>query len=399
MLSNDSRSYIEASVPVLREHGNAITKVFYENLFTSHPELKNIFNMGNQANGAQQQSLAAAVFAYASNIDSLENLTPVVRRIAHKHASLGIKPEQYPIVGNHLLGAIKQTLGDAATPTLLKAWEEAYGMLADTLISFEKTITDDSGKPLGKMIKARISGITIQSEYVKSFELTPVDEPLPHFLPGQYISVLAKFADGSRQLRQYSLSDSTDKPYLRISVKRETGAATPEGQVSNWLHEHLASGQEIEISHPYGDFTPDIMSDKPIILISAGIGITPMIATLNEIAARNPTKRVIFAHLARRRSQHSHMEDLLNAFQRMEHLDAVTFYKSPGEADNLGTNTIQGNFDVSKLPKFDISQTSIFICGPGPFMKDIIRVFSALGVPSINIHREVFGPDLLDLYL
>ncbi|HWU83158.1 MAG TPA: globin domain-containing protein [Methylophilaceae bacterium] len=399
MLSNEAKSYIHASVPVLREHGNAITKVFYQNLFTSHPELKHVFNMGNQANGAQQQSLAAAVFAYASNIDQLENLTPVVRRIAHKHASLGIKPEQYPIVGQHLLGAIKQTLGEAATTPLLQAWEQAYGMLADTLISFEKTITDDSGKPLGQMLRVRVSGITIQSEFVKSFQLTPVDAALPHFHPGQYISVLARFADGSRQLRQYSLSDATDKPYLRISVKRETGSATPDGQVSNWLHDQVTLGDEIEISLPYGDFTPDIMSDQPIILVSAGIGITPMISTLNEIAARNPSKRVIFAHLARRRAQHAHIDDLLNAFETMTQLDAVTFYKSPGPNDNLGANTHAGNFDVSKLPTFDIGKTSIFICGPSQFMREIIRVFSALGVPRINIHREVFGPDLLDLYL
>lgn len=399
MLSNEAKSYIHASVPVLREHGNAITKVFYENLFTSHPELKHVFNMGNQANGAQQQSLAAAVFAYASNIDQLENLTPVVRRIAHKHASLGIKPEQYPIVGQHLLGAIKQTLGEAATTPLLQAWEQAYGMLADTLISFEKTITEDKGKPLGQMLRVRVSGISIQSELVKSFQLTPVDAPLPHFHPGQYVSVLARFADGTRQLRQYSLSDSTDKPYLRISVKRETGSTTPDGQVSNWLHHEMKVGDEIEISQPYGDFTPDIMSDQPIILVSAGIGITPMISTLNEIAAKNPSKRVIFAHLARRRAQHAHIDDLLNAFETMEQLDAVTFYKSPGPNDNLGAYTHAGNFDVSKLPKFDIGKTSIFICGPSQFMKEIIRVFSALGVPRINIHREVFGPDLLDLYL
>lgn len=399
MLSAESKSYIQASVPVLKEHGNAITKVFYENLFTAHPELKNIFNMGNQANGAQQQSLAAAVFAYASNIDNLENITPVVRRIAHKHASLGIKPEQYPIVGEHLLGAIKQILGDNATSPLLKAWEDAYGMLADTLISFEKTITDDSGKPLGKMLKMKVSGISIQSEFVKSYQLIPLEGPVPKFQPGQYISVRAEFPDGKQQLRQYSLSDSTDKPYLRISVKREVGASTPEGQVSNWLHDQVQIGREIFCSYPYGDFTPDIMSDKPIILISAGIGITPMIATLNEISLRNPSKRVIFAHLARRRAQHSHLEDLLNAFERMDNLDAVTFYKSPNDTDNLGASTIEGNFDISKLPKFDISKTSIFICGPSQFMKDIIRVFSTLGVPRINIHREVFGPDLLDLYL
>ncbi|MGN6703769.1 MAG: globin domain-containing protein, partial [Burkholderiaceae bacterium] len=138
MISAASRPYIDASVPVLREHGLAITRVFYRNLFAAHPELTNLFNMGNQASGVQQQSLAAAVFAYAANIDNPDALAPVASRIAHKHASVGIRPDHYPIVGRHLLGAIKEVLGDAATPALIDAWAEAYGALAQALIDAER---------------------------------------------------------------------------------------------------------------------------------------------------------------------------------------------------------------------------------------------------------------------
>jgi nitric oxide dioxygenase len=144
MLSAVSKPYIDASVPVLREHGVAITTAFYHNLFVEYPALKNLFNMGNQANGAQQQSLAAAVFAYAANISNPEVLTPVISRIVHKHVSLGILPVHYPIVGRHLLGAIKEVLGDAATQPLLDAWAEAYGLLADTLIAYEKALYERS---------------------------------------------------------------------------------------------------------------------------------------------------------------------------------------------------------------------------------------------------------------
>jgi nitric oxide dioxygenase len=111
MLSAASRPYIEASVPVLREHGLAITKVFYSNLFASHPQLHNIFNAGNQANGTQQQSLASAVFAYAANIDNAGALAPVISRIVNKHVSLGVTAAHYPIVGEHLLGADGVLLG------------------------------------------------------------------------------------------------------------------------------------------------------------------------------------------------------------------------------------------------------------------------------------------------
>src|SRR5690606_21219618 len=112
MLSTEARPYIDASVPVLREHGVTITRTFYKNMFTEHPELTNLFNMGNQANGSQQQSLASAVFAYAANYANPDVLAPVVSRIVHKHVSVGIRAEHYPIVGHHLLGAIQETLGE-----------------------------------------------------------------------------------------------------------------------------------------------------------------------------------------------------------------------------------------------------------------------------------------------
>jgi nitric oxide dioxygenase len=157
MLSAASRPYIEASVPVLREHGLAITKVFYSNLFASHPQLHNIFNAGNQANGTQQQSLASAVFAYAANIDNAGALAPVISRIVNKHVSLGVTAAHYPIVGEHLLGAIKQVLGDAATPELIAAWAEAYGLLAQALIDEEKRLYDNAGVQPGDLFNMRVT--------------------------------------------------------------------------------------------------------------------------------------------------------------------------------------------------------------------------------------------------
>jgi nitric oxide dioxygenase len=140
MISAASRPYIDASVPVLRAHGLAITTAFYRNLFAELPQMANLFNMGNQANGAQQQSLASAVFAYAANIGNPDALGPVVVRIMHKHVSVGVRAEHYPIVGRHLLGAIAEVLGEAATPALLAAWQEAYDSLARLFIDAERAL-------------------------------------------------------------------------------------------------------------------------------------------------------------------------------------------------------------------------------------------------------------------
>ena len=151
MISTTARPYIEASVPVLREHGLAIRTRFYARMFEAHPELRNLFNMGNQASGAQQQSLAAAVFAYAANIDNAAALTPVLDRIVHKHAAVGIKPSHYPIVGRHLLGAIGEVLGEAATPELIAAWDEAYWLLAGELIAAEARLYQHTGTQAGQL--------------------------------------------------------------------------------------------------------------------------------------------------------------------------------------------------------------------------------------------------------
>src|SRR4029450_8218623 len=107
MLTPTTISTVKATAPVLAEHGYAIIQRFYERLFQAHPELKNLFNMRHQERGEQQRALAAAVFAYASNADNLAALEPAVARMTHKHASMNVQPEQYPVVGENLLAAIK----------------------------------------------------------------------------------------------------------------------------------------------------------------------------------------------------------------------------------------------------------------------------------------------------
>jgi nitric oxide dioxygenase len=230
MISATSRPYIDASVPVLREHGLAITTRFYERLFAAHPAMKNMFNMGNQANGAQQQSLASAVFAYAANIGNPGALGPVVERIVQKHAAVGIRAEHYPIVGQNLLAAIADTLGDAATPPLLAAWDEAYTSLARLFIAAEEELYGRTAAA-GTLTAMRVLEVETQSADVVSIRMAPVDDSaVPAFKAGQYVSVTVTFANGQRQIRQYSLSDAPDGATLRISVKRESasrGAPAP----------------------------------------------------------------------------------------------------------------------------------------------------------------------------
>ncbi|QOY94273.1 NO-inducible flavohemoprotein [Massilia sp. UMI-21] len=393
MISSASRPYIDASVPVLREHGLTITTTFYRSMFEAHPELKNLFNMGNQTSGVQQQSLASAVFAYAANIGNAAALGPVVGRIVHKHASVGIRADHYPIVGHHLLGAIKTVLGDAATEPLLKAWEEAYTSLARLLIDAEAKMYEEAGVRPGETRAMRVTEVVRESDNVISIRLVPLDGgALPPFKAGQYVSVAVDFKDGRRQLRQYSLSDANGKDSMRISVKREDGnsVAAP-GEVSTWLHNHVNVGDVLNVTHPFGDFLPDTESNEPVVLLSAGVGITPMIAALNRIATVNPERRVIFAHAARNEAHHAHQADIAAARARMPYLHVVTFYEDGEAADAL-----KGKMDLERLPSWPRGETDVYLCGPLPFMQAQWNALLAAGAPAARLHREVFGPDLLD---
>jgi nitric oxide dioxygenase len=395
MISAASRPYIDASVPVLREHGLAITSLFYKKLFAENPQLTRLFNMGNQASGAQQQSLASAVFAYAANIGSPEALGPVVKRIVHKHVSIGIRAEHYPIVGRNLLAAISETLGDAATQPLLDAWAEAYGSLANLLISAEAEMVGTAGIEPGETRPMRVAEVTRESANVLSIRFVPADDkPLPPFRAGQYVSVAVDLPGDRHQLRQYSLSDAFGKDSLRISVKREDGLEdAPAGEVSNWLHANVKVGSVLQVTHPFGEFTPDTESEAPIVLLSAGVGITPMVSSLNRIALVHPERRVIFAHAARDAAHHPLQADVAAARAIMPNLHVTTFYE---DLDDAADGVMAGRMDIARLPAWDLEQTEVWLCGPLKFMQAQWLALLNAGVPAPRLHREVFGPDLLD---
>ena len=137
---------IRATVPILKEYGNAITTTFYGTMLKENPDLNNIFNQTNQANGHQPAALASSLYAYASHIDDLGALSPAVEKICQKHASLYIRPEHYDIVGTYLLRAMGEVLGEALTPDILKAWETAYWQLAK-IVCLPHTCLSTSSKP------------------------------------------------------------------------------------------------------------------------------------------------------------------------------------------------------------------------------------------------------------
>jgi nitric oxide dioxygenase len=399
MLSAASRPYIEASVPVLREHGLAIARTFYRRLFEAHPELKNLFNLGNQASGAQQSALSAAVFAYAANVDQPEVLGKVIDRIAHKHASVGIKPAHYPIVARHLLAAIQEVLGAAATPELLAAWDEAYWLLAGELIALEARLYERAAATAGAFRSLLVTRVERESPRVLSFYLQAdaaagLRSP-GRFEPGQYVSVAVELKQhGVRQLRQYSLSDAPSRPYWRITVKSETGApSTPEGMVSNHLHAHVTPGDRLLVSAPFGEFTPLRAAEKPLALLSAGVGITPLASALNALAESRSERAVLFAHAARDGSQQLFARELAHARARMPQLRSLVFHETRAAAAG---DARPGRMQLTPELLHSFGDADFYLCGPQAFMQQQWRDLIALGVPADRIEREVFGPEMFD---
>lgn len=386
MLSQETIQIIKSTVPVLEQHGKTITTTFYKNMFEANPELLNIFNHANQSQGRQQTALANTVYAAAANIDNLGAILPAVVQIAHKHRSLGITAEQYPIVGYHLLGAIKEVLGDAATPEIIAAWGEAYGVIADAFIGIEKEMYDKAEQADGGWRTFKdfvIADKIVESDVITSFYLKPADgKKLPSYKPGQYITIRLNIPGEEYTLnRQYSLSQAETGEHYRISVKRED-EFNPNGKVSVHLHNEMNIGDTVEISAPAGDFYLDTESTSPVTLISGGVGITPMMSMYETIVKNTPERPVTFLHSARTRGHHAFDKDVQTLNATSTASQYAVLYSEEGDGfitrEFLASNVLDGS--------------DIYVCGPTPFMQSVIKDLYALGIPEDKVHFEFFGP-------
>lgn len=393
MASKKTIEIVKSTAPVLEQHGEAITKVFYKLLFENHPGLKDVFNMTNQKKGVQQKALANAVFQYACYIDKLEMLGDAVETIAQKHVSLSIQKEAYPIVGENLLAAIKIVLGDAATPEIMDAWEEAYGDLAVLFIAKEEGIYAIKEKTEGGFRGTKEFSVVEkveESEVITSFYLKRKDgTPVPEFLAGQYIALTIEIPNTDhKHTRNYSLSDSVDKDYLRISIKKEAG--NPDGIVSNYLHSDVVVGDTLTIGMPSGEFTLN-ESERPLVLISGGIGVTPILSMFKE-AVKRDKQQTIFIQCVLNSETHAfknEINELLNANSK-----SVTVYSSPLENDVLGGDyDFEGILTEDVLKVLSISKgCDFYFCGPTPFMSNVLTILNDLKVDQDHINYEFFGP-------
>ncbi|MFK4110229.1 globin domain-containing protein [Streptomyces sp. NPDC002176] len=381
MLSPSSAATVRATLPAVGAAIGEITERFYARLFAAHPELlRNLFNRGNQASGAQQQALAASIAAFATMLLEHPDRHPdaMLGRIAHKHASLGIAPEQYDLVHEHLFAAIAEVLGDAVTPEVAAAWDEVYWLLARTLIGLERGLYEEGGGTRQWEVVERVP----ETADVVTLRLRPVDGgPVSGFRAGQYVSVGVDLPDGAHQIRQYSLSGAPGAGLRQISVKRI------EGEVSGFLHARVRIGDRLALSEPYGDLVLDPGGSRPLLLASAGIGVTPMVAMLASLAADGHPGPVTVVHGDRSLADHALRADHELYTGKLAD-SACHFFYERDASDGARTGLV----DLAGIPV--PSATRAYLCGPLPFMRAVRAQLIEKGVAPADIHYEVFGPDL-----
>jgi nitric oxide dioxygenase len=393
LLSERSAAVVAATAGVVAAHAEQITARFYPRMFAEHPELLRVFNQGNQATGEQSRALAASVVAYAVHLIDPEAppFDRVLERIAYKHISLGIRPEQYTIVGYHLLGAVGEVLGDAVTPAIADAWNEVYWLFATQLVAEEARLYQQAGvDPARPLRPYRVVRRIEETQDVISLILEPADEAgLPEISPGQYVSVFVDLPNGQRQPRQYTVSSTALGNRLQITVRRVRGAnGAPDGQVSTYLNDHITVGETLEVSAPAGDFVVQ-SSNGPLLLASAGAGITTVLPIVEHIARTQPNRTVIIAHADRTAQDHALRDTVLHVGRQLDNFTAYTWYETVGPDDH---RSHQGFMDLTEIPL--PANIQVFTCGPLPFMRHIRSTLLDRGVPADSIRYEVFGPDL-----
>jgi nitric oxide dioxygenase len=398
MLSDKTMAIVKSTAPILQEHGETLTRHFYQRMFTHNPEVAPFFNPANQTAGKQQRALAGAIAAYAANIDNLEVLGGAVELIAQKHASLMIKAEHYPIVGKNLLASIQEVLGEGATGEIIGAWAEAYGFLADILIGRENQIYNENARKPGGwegFKDFRIIRKEKESSNITSFYLAAADgAPLPTFKPGQYITVRAMIPQGSTTMRNYSLSDKPGQEWFRISVKREVPpeANTPGGYVSNWLHDKVEVGDTIEIAPPCGEFFLDVTEkhDRPLVLLAAGVGITPIMSILLAALDAMGNRSIIFIHASLNENVQAFKSTVDGLEAKHPNLKAYHRYSDAGtRTGNASTGFVTAELIESLVPE---RNADYYFCGPQAFMVGVYHDLLKWGLPASQVHFEFFGP-------
>jgi ferredoxin-NADP reductase/MOSC domain-containing protein YiiM len=234
-----------------------------------------------------------------------------------------------------------------------------------------------------------VTAINQESADVLSLTMQSADgQPLPTALPGQYVVLrLQRTTDGPPLFRSYSLSGPVSAEQYRISVKIE-----PNGAAGTWLREHIRMGDVLDVSSPRGSFVLQ-SGERPVVLLSAGIGATPVLAILYALAEARSIRQVLWLHTARDREHHSFAAEVRRLMLALPHGRSYVCYSRPGPHDRMGEDfDATGHLSRSIFDKAGIPpEADVYLCGPTRFMADMREALATLGVAPERIHVEIFN--------
>ena len=280
-------------------------------------------------------------------------------------------------------------------PALSKGWQGSFqAMLQQDLSS--KTAAGNPGLAYEEQAPAwagfrqmRVANIHKESDSVTSFILSPIDEQtLPLFPAGQFV-VLRLLVDPGKPpvLRSYSLSDLPAADHLRISIKSELN-----GIGSSFLCNHVREGDALDVSAPRGNFTLR-PGQSPVVLLSAGVGATPVMSMLHSLAAEKSQREIWWIYGARNSAEHPFAEESRSLLKQLPRGRGYIVYSRPAAIDKVGVDfDAPGHIDAALLERIGVSQGSDFyLCGPSSFLQNMRDGLQTWGVLTGNVHTEIFG--------
>jgi ferredoxin-NADP reductase/MOSC domain-containing protein YiiM len=272
-------------------------------------------------------------------------------------------------------------------PALSPGWQESF---RDLLAAAEAGTAAPPARtePAWTGFRAlRVTKVVPETSTVSSVYLTDPDgRPLPAAKAGQYLTLRITGAGQPAPVRNYSLSSAPDADTYRISIKHE-----PHGVASGYLTTRLRPGVTLDAAAPRGDFVLDA-GTGPVVLVSAGIGVTPLLSMLHELAARHSAREVWWLHGARGPGEHPLADETHALLSSLPHAREHVFYSAATSQERRQHHAAAGRLTKDRLAELAIpADANAYVCGPSSFMADVQQALTTAGVDAANIHTEIFG--------
>lgn len=375
------------TVPILEEAGETLTQKFYQRMIGNYDEVKPFFNTTDQKLLRQPKILAFALLNYAKNIEDLTPLTDFVKQIVVKHIGLQVLPEHYPIVGTCLIQTMVELLPpEIANKDFLEAWTIAYGNLAKLLIDLEAA--EYAKQPWRWFKDFKVTRIVQECKDVKSVYFTPVDKdllPLPKPERGQYLCFRWKLSGEEFEIsREYSVSEFPKENEYRISVRH-----VPGGKISGYIHNNLKVGDILKVAPPAGNFVYDPATDKELIFVAGGIGITPLLSMIERALEEGKNVKLLYSN---RSAETRAFGNLFKEYKSKfgDKFQAIEYFSEDNNTDDkiVIDKAFNRKLTIDDLD-FIAPEHDVYLVGPREFMKDIKE---HLGKKNVPVKLEYFGP-------